>query len=296
MPSARQSLNLTWREGRTPKRAFVKVELLIVLVTIACLFAMFWPGKKRSGQTMGRLVAHRSLCLDNLRQLATAEFMYSADNRGRFCPSYLDYDSLELKNVWMGALTNYHARPDGVWLCPATTNPPTASYRGSAEAPWTYTDPASGLTTPGSYAINGYLGLGRNYKLAKEANFKPKLVFHEQATVRQPGRTPLFSDAVYWNCGLEETDSPPRNLYEPEGNIVAVGNFKRILTQFIARHGDLPASQAPRELDSESLPGAINLTFVDGHAATVPLENLWTLYWHKNWDPTKVPSPHPPPK
>jgi prepilin-type processing-associated H-X9-DG protein len=67
-------------------------------------------------------------------------------------------------------------------------------------------------------------------------------------------------------------------------------------TQFIARHGDFPASEAPREETSEFLPGAINMAFVDGHAETVPLENLWTLYWHKNWDPKKITLPHPAPK
>jgi len=222
--------------------------------------------------------------------------MYAGDNRERFCPSYLDYNSLELKNVWMGALASYHGRPDGVWLCPATTNPPADSYRGSAESPWTYTDPVTGATIPGSYAVNGYLGLGRNYKGTKEANFKPKNVFSSQPTVRKPALTPVFSDAVYWNCGLEETDSPSRNLYEPEGNVATADTFKRILTQFIARYGDFPAADAPRQLSSDTLPGAINITFVDGHAENVPLENLWTLYWHKNWDPNKVPSPHPSPK
>ena len=29
---------------------------------------------------------------------------------------------------------------------------------------------------------------------------------------------------------------------------------------------------------------------------TVRLENLWTFYWHKEWDPNKVPWPRPDPK
>jgi prepilin-type processing-associated H-X9-DG protein len=240
--------------------------------------------------------AHRAQCLANVRQLAVAELIYAADHRGRFCPGYLDYDALALKNVWMGTLADYHGRPDGVWLCPSVTNPPSSSYRGSAEAPWTYTDPVSGKSTRGAYAINGYLGLGRNYKKAKDTTFKVQNVFYLESAVQQPARTPVFNDAVYWNCILEETASPSRNLYEPQGIIVATGRVKRVLTQFVARHGDFPASQAPREVTSNFLPGAINIAFADGHAGTVPLENLWTLYWHRGWDAIKVPRPHPPPK
>jgi prepilin-type processing-associated H-X9-DG protein len=100
---------------------------------------------------------------------------------------------------------------------------------------------------------------------------------------------------MYWNCSLEETDAPERNLYEPRGSIGSSG-IRKILTQIIARHGDFPAADAPREIEGETLPGAINIAFVDGHAENVPLENLWTLYWHRNWDPARVTAPHPAPR
>jgi len=286
---------MKWSPARL--RAFTRVELLVVSLVVAGLIALVLTlALRKKAAPMNPLAAQRSQCLDNLRQLATAELMYAADHQGRFCPSYLDYASPDFKSVWMGALADYHGRPDGVWLCSATTNPPSDFYRGSAEAPWTYTDPTTGTTTLGSYAINGYLGLGRNHKSAKEANFKPKNVFHQQATVRKPELTPMFTDAVYWNCGLEETDSPSRNLYDPQDNVAVSGSFKKILTQFIARHGDYPAAQAPRELDSEKLSGAINIAYVDGHAENVPLENLWQQYWHKNWDLAKVAPSHAMPR
>ncbi len=41
---------------------------------------------------------------------------------------------------------------------------------------------------------------------------------------------------------------------------------------------------------NQRLPGAINLVFYDGHSQSVPLENLWTLYWSKDG---QVPSPRP---
>jgi prepilin-type processing-associated H-X9-DG protein len=36
------------------------------------------------------------------------------------------------------------------------------------------------------------------------------------------------------------------------------------------------------------LPGAINIGFADGHSKLVPLEQLWTLYWHLNWQAPAV--------
>jgi prepilin-type processing-associated H-X9-DG protein len=121
-------------------------------------------------------------------------------------------------------------------------------------------------------------------------------VFREKSAVQQPALTPVFCDATYWNCRLEESDAPPRNLYQPQGTVLTPGAIRQVLTQFVARHADFAPSDAPREVTSEFLPGAINIAFIDGHAETVPLENLWTLYWHKNWDAKKVSLPHLAPK
>jgi hypothetical protein len=44
-----------------------------------------------------------------------------------------------------------------------------------------------------------------------------------------------------------------------------------------------PASMCPPE-------SAINIGFDDGHAQMVKLNDLWSLYWHKNW----VAALHPP--
>ena len=33
------------------------------------------------------------------------------------------------------------------------------------------------------------------------------------------------------------------------------------------------------------LPGAINVSFWDGHVEQVKLEGLWQLYWHRDYVP-----------
>jgi hypothetical protein len=34
---------------------------------------------------------------------------------------------------------------------------------------------------------------------------------------------------------------------------------------------------------------AINIGFDDGHAQMVKLNNLWSLYWHYDWQPSATP-------
>jgi prepilin-type processing-associated H-X9-DG protein len=53
----------------------------------------------------------------------------------------------------------------------------------------------------------------------------------------------------------------------------------------IPRHGSRP-NNVPRNYPSTSiLPGAINVSFIDGHAQAVRLEALWQLAWHRDYQP-----------
>jgi prepilin-type processing-associated H-X9-DG protein len=34
----------------------------------------------------------------------------------------------------------------------------------------------------------------------------------------------------------------------------------------------------------DPLPGAVNISFYDGHTELVPLPKLWRLNWHRDWE------------
>ena len=60
----------------------------------------------------------------------------------------------------------------------------------------------------------------------------------------------------------------------------------------IARHGGSGAASAPRNMSpGAKLPGAINMSFADGHAELVKIDNLWNYYWHLNYQPPIVRPP-----
>jgi hypothetical protein len=59
----------------------------------------------------------------------------------------------------------------------------------------------------------------------------------------------------------------------------------------ILRHGGPTAIHSMPYKTGQPLPGAINMSFDDGHGELVKLQNLWTYYWHLNWNPALVKSP-----
>ena len=66
------------RGNRPASPAFTLIELLVVIAIIAILAAMLLPALNRA-----KLKAHGVSCMNNLRQLQVAWFMYVQDNNDR---------------------------------------------------------------------------------------------------------------------------------------------------------------------------------------------------------------------
>jgi prepilin-type processing-associated H-X9-DG protein len=56
----------------------------------------------------------------------------------------------------------------------------------------------------------------------------------------------------------------------------------------ILRHGGPTAGSSVPWQSGQPLPGAINMSFTDGHGELVKLPNLWNYCWHLNWNPALV--------
>jgi len=53
----------------------------------------------------------------------------------------------------------------------------------------------------------------------------------------------------------------------------------------LPRHGNRPYSIPHDHADNQLLPGAINVSFLDGHVQLTKLDALWFLKWNNDYEP-----------
>jgi prepilin-type N-terminal cleavage/methylation domain-containing protein len=253
----------------TRRRAFTLVELLVVVGIVAMLAALLLPALARA-----RRQARTVVCLSNLRQLGAGWHAYLSLNRGR---PYRGYGKRE--EFWYVALARINPGIERALMCPEAPEvypryyPPNIApgSNGTADYAWLTAHLEGLYRDESSYGANVWLS-----KPMTDAAFGPYEAFITNYH-RDADAVPLFADCIGAGGAPMDSDTPPDNyrvpvpLGELTDSVQTGPKYWGMRTFCMDRHG-----------------WAINAVFIDGHARTVPLDELWQLKWNNRFVPRRI--------
>jgi prepilin-type N-terminal cleavage/methylation domain-containing protein/prepilin-type processing-associated H-X9-DG protein len=266
-------------------RAFTLIELLVTIAIIAILASLLLPALATAKEK-----SRSAFCKNNLRQIAATYAIAVDENEGHFDLSFgfgnLAYSPPELDEMVHNrpySMIHYWIEEVGAnkgWICPtAPVTEPTHSagawwaWEGNVVSAWGYEEPTpSGMKRrDASYNFNGWLG---GHFLNAGQVVSPEREFHVEGDISNPSSTPEWGDGVSDYPPFRTADTPPPLFLSGGYNWMAM-----------PRHGSAPARRLTDDEfpPGQKLPGAINLSFYDGHVDQVQLERLWYLNWHKDY-------------
>jgi prepilin-type N-terminal cleavage/methylation domain-containing protein len=283
------------------RSGFTLIELLVVIAIIAILAAMLLPALAAAKRK-----AQQAQCINNIKQMALAEIMYSGDY-GRSIP---DVSAGGSSGAWIVNLIDYYSKSTNSLVCPVCVNSslnpvPTGfnANNGAADTLWTKSeDSGDGTGAHNYYASYGYNG----WFYIKTDNVTPdgdgagftlpngtagsSVYFLKEASIQSASQTPVFFDENWADAWPMEKDAPSIDTYygHDQGHTKSGTEIGRIA---ISRHGSAVPSKHYQWINATDVPvGTVNVGLFDGHAEASKLPGLWQYKWHRDWGKGAAPS------
>ena len=274
------------------ENGFTLIELLVVIAIIAILAALLLPALSRAKEK-----GYATVCRNNQRQINLSFRTAIADGSPRL-------DRPEVNYWWQQEV----GRLGSPWICPdaPATNKLkpgvllTSSFgtmrTAWAQAQWAQDAGDHQQVVPdaraGSYEVNAWLIFAARVRyyfpedLAR--TITEDFAFFSESQIEHPERTPVLADGLTANSFCVESNVPAKNLTAYFG--VGPGSWVGMADMAIPRHGSRPSQGLTAWPQNQPLPGAVNVSFFDGHGELVKLDQLWQLHWHNGWNaPAKRP-------
>jgi len=265
------------------RKAFTLIELLVVISIIALLIALLLPVLG-----MAKSTARNNRCLANVKGLGLAMSAYAYENKGKLMPSQITtpkpmnwYNQLVPFIDQTGyAQSSGESSNENIGMCPDALTPSqtgTAFYsHGNTFNSWVW------QTHGGSYGANFWLMPdGPSYatdSVVGDLSTRRPLFYKNYDAPRDPTKTPILGDSTWMGSWPDSQDTPPANP-----RAIQTSEVDHTWGEFMARYA----------IDRhKTFTG--NHVFVDGHAESVSLPNLWQIEWHQDWvNPPAVTVPRP---
>lgn len=257
------------QRGRMPGKrlAFSLMEMLVVISLIVLLISLLLPSLGKAKEN-----ARTASCLSNTRQLAIAWDAYTTDSNGYIMEYTLQSSS---RALWTQVLRPYIADDHSLLLCPSTSDLNASTgvgdggingvRFGTATTTWVEARPSYLAPEPfnrSSYTWNGNMFSLSSYNTAKER-------YTKRTNISLPERAPILGDGVWRSQTPGSAGSFkqfPLDLDDPR-NGISPGSVDSVWAWVTNRHGKVT-----------------NVSFADTHAESVPLNNMWSLQWHRNYE------------